>query len=105
MTTSSEHLVNRIRQEYLEMPGLALTVRQASRLWNLDVMTCEGLLQRLLRERFLTETPAGGYVRLTADTICQARMMPPLYESDPDGAGRVSVQGRGHAVHVDRLTS
>ncbi len=75
MAIASGHLVNRVKQEYLEMPGLVLTVRQASRLWNLDVTTCEGLLQQLLREQFLAETTTGAYVRLTPDTTCQGRMM------------------------------
>ena len=32
----STHLINRVRSEFLEMPGLRLRVDQAQRLWNLD---------------------------------------------------------------------
>ena len=52
-----------IRSEYLEMPGLHLTSRQAQRLWNLDPVTCEALLAALVDTRFLRRTPAGVYAR------------------------------------------
>ena len=74
MLTVAECLVNRAKQEYLEMPGLALTLGQASRLWNLDPETCEGLLDVLMRERFLAETAEGAYVRVTADMIRVGRL-------------------------------
>ena len=56
-------LLNRAKQEYVEMPGLALTISQASRLWNLDVGTCEALLSSLEREHFLSRTRSAAYVR------------------------------------------
>ena len=52
-----------IRSEYLEMPGLHLTSRQAQRLWNLDPVTCEALLTALVDTGFLRRTPAGVYAR------------------------------------------
>ena len=36
MLMLANELLNRAKHEYLEMPGLVLTSRQASRLWNLD---------------------------------------------------------------------
>lgn len=39
----------RIRAEYLEMPGLRLTVAQAARLFNLDMSYCERLLEGLVK--------------------------------------------------------
>lgn len=59
-------LVNRAKQEYLEMPGLMLTVRQASRLWNLDAASCDELLATLEREQFLARTHAGAFLRRAA---------------------------------------
>jgi hypothetical protein len=50
-----------MRAEYLEMPGLYLTRRQAQRLWNLDSATCEVLLEMLIAEQFLKKTPDGTY--------------------------------------------
>lgn len=63
MTTVATELLNRARQEYLEMPGLVLTSRQASRLWNLDAVVCQALLSALVREAFLAETEGGAYLR------------------------------------------
>jgi hypothetical protein len=53
----------RIRAEYVEMPGLHLTRRQAQRLWGLDESTCEAVLIALEDERFLRRTQAGTYSR------------------------------------------
>ena len=52
-----------IRSEYLEMPGLHLTKRQAQRMWGLDAATCEALLERLAAVHFLRRTTEDGYVR------------------------------------------
>jgi len=56
-------LALRIRREYEEMPGLLLTLQQASRLWGLPPELCGALLDRLVRERFLVRTNAGNFVR------------------------------------------
>ena len=45
------------------MPGLNLTAPQARRLWNLDRLTCDGLLDALVETGFLRLTPAGVYAR------------------------------------------
>ena len=54
-------LERRIRGEYGEMPGLRLTVDQASRLWSLDRATCAHLLDGLITERFLRRDEYGRY--------------------------------------------
>jgi hypothetical protein len=46
------------------MPGLALTVLEAQRLWGLDRETCHSLLDELTREHFLRRTSRAQYVRL-----------------------------------------
>ena len=48
-----ERLLQCIRSEYLEMPGLSLTPEQASRLWNTDAATSVAVLEVLVEERFL----------------------------------------------------
>ena len=53
-----------IRGEYREMPGLALTLLEAQRLWGLDRDTCHSLLDELTREHFLRRTSRAQYVRL-----------------------------------------
>jgi hypothetical protein len=57
-------LIERIRGEYNEMPGLRLTLAQACRLWQVDAATCELLLDALLTERFLTRTADGAFIAL-----------------------------------------
>ena len=51
-----------VRSEYLEMPGLCLSKLQAQRLWALDATTCDALLNSLERVRFLRRTGDGEYV-------------------------------------------
>ena len=53
----------RIRGEYLEMPGLRLSIEQASRLWALDRVACVDLLDRLVANNFLQCDRNGRYVR------------------------------------------
>jgi hypothetical protein len=49
----SVHLVNRVRSEFIEMPGLRLRIEQAQRLWNLDRTSCERVLRSLVDAKFL----------------------------------------------------
>jgi len=60
-----DNLLSRIQGEYLEMPGLCLTPRQAERLWGLDDETCSGVLDALVSNGFLGRAADGRYVRLT----------------------------------------
>jgi hypothetical protein len=57
-----ESLVTRVRGEYFEMPGLRVTFAQACRLWQVDVSTCELLLDQLVREGFLCKTDNGQFL-------------------------------------------
>ena len=41
-------IVRRIREEFREMPGLRLTVAQATRLWGLEHETCRAVIERLV---------------------------------------------------------
>lgn len=56
-------LYGRIRAEFLEMPGLSLTLRQAARLWNLDTETCDDVLRALVDEGFLSHSPRDAFRR------------------------------------------
>ena len=55
-------LVDLIRSEYDEMPGLCLTRAQVQRLWLLEPAACDNVLRALVDAGFLRLTP-GGYVR------------------------------------------
>jgi len=66
---SDEQLLGRIRGEYLEMPGLRLTRRQAQRLWGLDDTTSDRILNALVERKFLTCAPDGAYMRFSDFTL------------------------------------
>jgi hypothetical protein len=57
-------VAHRIRHEFIEMPGLRLTVRQAARLWGLEPAACETVINVLVRAAFLRWTSAGMVVRV-----------------------------------------
>jgi hypothetical protein len=59
----TEQILSRICGEYLEMPGLALTRKQAQRLWCLDEATCTQVLEFLVAVRFLRRSDTDMYVR------------------------------------------
>ena len=56
-------LMTRVRSEFLEMPGLRLTVAQAARLWALDGPTSACVLERLAAAGFLWRGRDGAYLR------------------------------------------
>ena len=58
-----QEVVQRIRGEFLEMPGLRLTLRQAQRLWRLDETICDAVLGALVDARFLARTRDGAFIR------------------------------------------
>jgi hypothetical protein len=55
-------ILERVRGEFNEMPGLRLTPEQAARLWALEPRTCGEVLQRLVASSFLRWS-AGSVVR------------------------------------------
>jgi hypothetical protein len=61
-----ESLVRRIRGEFLEMPGLHLTVAQAQRLWGIERELCELVVGSLVGAAFLRRTATGAIARLDA---------------------------------------
>jgi len=53
-------IADRVRAEYLEMPGLCLTKAQVQRRWSISAATSQTVLSRLVQSGFLRRTP-GGY--------------------------------------------
>ena len=51
--TSVREWVQRIRAEYLEMPGLSLTKSQMLRLWRMDASLCDAVVDALVESGFL----------------------------------------------------
>jgi hypothetical protein len=56
-------LVQRVRSEFLEMPGLRLTPQQAARLWHLDSARCQQIIDVLVGSAFLRWTSSGALVK------------------------------------------
>jgi hypothetical protein len=56
-------LADRVRAEYLEIPGLLLTEVQARRLFHLDADVCARLLTALCAEGFLVRNATGRFGR------------------------------------------
>ena len=57
----SINLVQRIREEFEEAPGLRISVREAARFWGLDETTCGQVLHQLVAARFLALSGDGRY--------------------------------------------
>jgi hypothetical protein len=57
-------LLNRVRGEFIEMPGLRLRIEQAQRLLNLDRPICESVLRSLVDAKFLRRFDDDLYARL-----------------------------------------
>jgi hypothetical protein len=55
-------ILRRIRAEFIEMPGLKLTLAQAQRLWAVDRQTCERLIDSLTASGFLVRTRDGAVI-------------------------------------------
>ena len=63
-------LVQRIQAEYLEMPGLTLTLPQAARLWNESAHRTERSLAELVERGFLMRDQHGVYHRRGCPRCC-----------------------------------
>jgi hypothetical protein len=59
-------VIELMRMEYAEMPGLKLTFWQAQCLWNLSDDQCERALAALTAAGFLAQTREGAYIRRAA---------------------------------------
>ena len=60
---TSDRLVQRIRAEFLEMPGLRLTASQAARVFGIDARQVKGLLNGLADQGWLVCDTRGVYRR------------------------------------------
>jgi hypothetical protein len=67
------HTLDRLRTEFLEMPGLRLTADQVHRLCGVERAACAWALDTLVEEHFLSVRPDGTYVRAT-DVVAGRRL-------------------------------
>ena len=56
-------LIDRVRSEFLEMPGLRLTIPQARRLFGLDSSSCATVFEALTGDKFLSRGGDGRFAR------------------------------------------
>jgi hypothetical protein len=83
-------VVDRVRADFMEMPGLELTIPQAVRLWTIGVDDCRFVIDTLVDLGFLKWTSRRTVVRTGADyrgwNICDTadipvRAMTPAHKS------------------------
>ena len=58
-----EALITAIQNEFLDTPGLALTLSDTGKRFDADSVTCQALLDVLVETCVLTQRPVGTYVR------------------------------------------
>jgi hypothetical protein len=92
-------LAVRVQGEYLEMPGLRLTVRQAARLFGISIDFAAAVLDELRRASILACSETGTYSLATEPSRSTARGF-----ADGVGGGRGRMSGSLKEASVERLT-
>src|SRR4051812_29697635 len=68
-TFAEQEVLERVRAEYLEMPGMKLRAEQVQRLCGIEAPMCKLVLDALVKAEFLLLTSDGSYVRLTEGPV------------------------------------
>ena len=68
-----QNVLERVRGEYLEMPGLRLKPEHVQRLCGVDQTVCQMALDALVDARFLCANADGTYARLTDGEVSRIR--------------------------------
>ena len=55
--------LHRITAEFMEMPGLRISIAQAARLWAMEPHLCHAVLEALVDAKFLSRAHDGSYKR------------------------------------------
>ena len=76
-------VLQRIRAEYLEMPGLALRPEQVQRLCGVDGALCQSVLEALVESGFLSRRADGAYGRFRGSDVSRARAVKAGLEPRP----------------------
>ena len=72
--TTIDAVVNRLRAEFLEMPGLRLTCAQVQRLCGVEKTLCQLGLDSLVETKFLYVRSDGIYARASQGGVSRPRM-------------------------------
>jgi hypothetical protein len=59
-----DRILERIRAEYVEMPGMSLRLEQLARLVGVEVSACKRVVEALIETQFLYVNGDGAYGRL-----------------------------------------
>jgi hypothetical protein len=87
LTTSLNlQVLERIRAEYLEMPGLRLRAEQVERLCGVERTMCQMVLDTLVETNFLSMKSDGTYARLTDGGMPRAHPAKAELEVNTPGA-------------------
>jgi hypothetical protein len=78
-----DSLLERIRTEYLDMPGWCLTLEQMQRLSSVERMLCKRVLDALVDANLLCVNSDGTYARLTDGEISRPRAAKSELTADP----------------------
>jgi hypothetical protein len=73
ITPVAPQILQRIRAEYLEMPGLSLSPEQVQRLCGMDSALCASVLGALVETGFLSKGSDGAYARNRNADVSRAR--------------------------------
>jgi len=71
-----QRTLERLRGEFLEMPGLRLTAKQVQRLCGVEPTLCKPILDALVDVKFLCVKSDGSYARATDDESPRAAPLP-----------------------------
>ena len=82
-TFVDQRVLERLRAEYLEMPGMKLRIEQVQRLCGIEPTMCKLVLDALVRASFLCLKSDGTYVRLTEGSSSRPRAAKAALKSTP----------------------
>jgi hypothetical protein len=83
-TLPYQQAFERIRAEFLEMPGMRLTPEQVQRLSGVESVVCKSVLDDLVRARFLSICANGTYSRATDASTSRISAAPVDWDSSAD---------------------
>lgn len=82
-TFIDQRVLERLRAEYLEMPGMKLRIEQIQRLCGIEHTMCKLVLDALVKANFLCIRTDGTYVRLTEGSWALSRPAKPALTPIP----------------------
>jgi hypothetical protein len=81
-SSPNPNVLNRVRSEYLEMPGLTLKSEQVQRLCGIDDRACAMVLEALVDAGFLMRRDDGSYLRSRDVDVSRAHPAKAALQSD-----------------------